>query len=373
MSPAPLPVRPETARPRFPFVKPRYPASDAIERHFRPAREAGFFTNFGPVSSRLERELGTRLLSGRSAMMCSSCTTALSVALLALDVSSPVLVPAFTFPATAGAVTGAGLTVLVGDVDPDTGILLEGEVRRAARQGCGAVIAVRPYGIWSDLSPLAAACREAGLPLVIDNAAGLGVGGDIVSRFGVEDAIEAFSLHATKPFGVGEGGVLAVPPEPEAPGLEAKLRSAMNFGLPLADGRLRGKGINGKMDEMTAAVGHAVLEELPSRVARRQEVAGYYAGRAGEAGLATFFRAAEHSTWQCFPVLLPDGVAADGIVKACAEEGLIARRYYHPALGEAGTPNARRLAARAVCLPVYDDAADAPEIWDIFSRAVAAA
>lgn len=138
---------------RFPFVKPRIPTLDRVAPFFQPAVDAGYYSNFGPVSTAFETDLEAMLPAHKVAVACSNCTVGLSAALLALRIEGQVLIPAFTFQATASAVTGAGLHAIIGDIDPDTGVLAVEAIDGAARQGAlGAVIAVRPYGIWSDLT-----------------------------------------------------------------------------------------------------------------------------------------------------------------------------------------------------------------------------
>jgi len=362
---------------RFPFVRPRLAELDAVEREFVRARTNNFYSNFGPSSLHFERLVEAAYLPGMSAVACANCTIGLSAALIARKVKRAVLCPAFTFPATVSAVRGAGLRAIVGDVDPVTGILdAERAEELIVRHDVGAVIAVRPYGIWSDISALGQLCERHGIPLIVDNAAGIGVGREIVERFGVPGAIELFSLHATKPFGVGEGGLAAVPPT-----LQHNLRSALNFGLWALGDLKPGEGLNGKMDELTASMAIAVFHEFAPRLVLRQAMAARYNVLAGQAGLSTFIAPGEevNSPWQCFALRLPEGVEAETVAQLCRDAGLLVRRYYYPpvglGLGSDDVAVATALAARTVCLPVYDGAelAEAEEIWDIFTGAVTAA
>lgn len=332
---------------------------------FQPAVEAGWYSNFGPVSIALERDVEANLLADGMAVACSNCTAGLTAALFALGVDGQVLIPGFTFQATASAVIGASLDVVVGDVDPGTGVLSADSVGRAISEGCRAVILVRPYGIWSDVSDVAEICRQAKVPLIIDNAAGLGVGKDIDARYGVPDAIEVYSLHATKPFGVGEGGLMRVPAW-----LEREVRAALNFGMSSVSGR--GRGLNGKMPELTAAVALAARAHLAQRVAERQAMAAVYTAAADEAGFHHFASDVAASPWQCFPVLTPSGASPEAIVERGLRAGLQLRRYYQPLLGFPGMLAASALSGDVICLPVYDgrDAGSAEEIWDIFRSAI---
>jgi dTDP-4-amino-4,6-dideoxygalactose transaminase len=350
---------------RFPFVKPRVPSLDKVAPFFQPAVDAGHYSNFGPVSTALETDLEATLLAGSASVACANCTAGLSAALFALGADGSVLIPAFTFQATASAVIGAGLRSVLGDVDPDTGVLTVEAIDQAVRrQNCNAVMVVRPYGIWSDLSHVADACRQADVPLVIDNAAGIGVSADIVAKYGVEDAIEVISLHATKPFSVGEGGIIKTPRA-----LEQQVRAAINFGF-LKGSQGERQGLNGKMSELTAAVARVAHAELGRRIPERQSMAAFYAKGADRAGIEHFADDVSHSPWQCFPVKLPRNVSPDRVVEWSLRSGLQLRRYYQPLFGfDTPAPQAEQLSNRAVCLPVYDgdDVKHAEEIWSIFS------
>ena len=193
------------------------------------------------------------------------------------------LIPAFTFPATLSAVMGAGLHAVAADVDPSTGMLTPGSIGSAVRDlGVHAVIVVRPYGFWSDISGLVAECHAHHIPLIVDSAAGLGVAAEVIERFSSGESIEVFSLHATKPFGVGEGGCIM---SPQA--YEHNLRSALNFGLWAPGNLAPGSGLNGKMSELTAAMGRAVLENLANRIMERQQAAAILNAYCAQAGLRT--------------------------------------------------------------------------------------
>jgi dTDP-4-amino-4,6-dideoxygalactose transaminase len=353
---------------RFPFVKPRMPSMKRVETLFGPAVDAGYFSNFGPVSIAFERDVEAFLPEGTCAVACANCTTGLSAALMALGVTGSVLVPAFTFQATLSAVRGAGLNFIVADVDPDHGMLTpEAVVDAVERRGCDAVILVRPFGIWFDISPVADICRDLGVPLVIDNAAGFGISDDIRASYDVPDAVQVFSLHATKPLGIGEGGVIQAPAL-----LQGRLRAALNFGFAHGVGAGEISGLNGKMPELAAAVARAALEGFPQRLRQRQAVAAFYADAAQRAKLEPFCADPTHSPWQSFPVRLGPHVSAQAVVAHALEDGLQVRRYYAPLAGVPPLPLASALSRQMICLPVYDgdDADHADEIWAIFARAL---
>lgn len=355
---------------RFPWVRPVLPSSERIAAFLEAARAVGQFSNFGPNNLALETSIEAQYMPGAGVSATTSCTVGLSAALLAFDVAGPVLVPAFTFPATHDAIRGAGLQPITIDVDPKTGVISETAVETAlARGGVGAVMAVRPYGIWSDLLPIEKACRNHGVPLVIDNASGFGVRLDTTAQYRCLNAVEVFSLHATKPAAVGEGGIIVYPQF-----LHREMRAALNFGMSPGTPEKLGRGLNGKMDEVRASVARAMLIDLPGRVAQRQAMAAVLGQLAIESGIEPFVPPGEEwrLPWQCFPLMLPQGVQAAVVVQKCAAVGLQVRRYYHPLVGASGNPRdfpcALALSQRMMCLPIYDGAESLPatEMWNVF-------
>ncbi len=211
------------------------------------------------------------------------------------------------------------------------------------------------------------------MPLIIDSAASLGGRESSGAWVGGSGDPEIFSLHATKVFGVGEGGAVFV----RKP-LAERLRKTINFGL--ADSVPETLGFNGKLSEVHAAIGLAVLERIDGFIARRSDVArGYRTGLVQDADL-------EHAPdagappWQTYPVALPGN--ADAVVDQLVAAGVGVRRYYTPPLhrtppfaADVSLPTTDDLSARMICLPVYSDMSDREldEIIDIANRVLAPA
>ena len=348
----------------YPFIRPTIPDPEAWLELLAPAYEERRFSNFGPVATRLEHELEQRYASPeRSVVLVSSGTAGLVAALLALEVRGAVAMPSFTFPATASAVALAGCKPLFVDVSPQTWELDLARLERTVeRHRVGAILHVRTLGLCHPLDDLEQLARAAGVPLVIDAAASLGGRDENGVWVGGSGDAEVFSMHATKVFGVGEGGAVFVPKP-----LAERVRRTINFGF--ADGVPETLGFNGKLSEVHAAIGLAVLERMDGFLERRSEIAaGYRAGVAEVPGL-------EHPPnagmppWQTYPVALPSD--ADAVVRRLVAAGVGARRYYTPPLhrtrpfaADVRLPRTDDLSARMVCLPVYSDMTDR-ELEDI--------
>ena len=180
---------------------------------FRLSRDAHYFSNGGPcwrfLHDRLEEQLA------RPVVPLANASLGLTIALRALvprvaDTRRKVALPSFTFAATAAATVWAGFEPLFSDVEPGSWQLSPTDLARTlADHGkeLAAVVATSTFGTPAPASVLQSwvtCCREAGVPLIIDSAAALGI--DFPPPF--PDA-QVFSMHATKPIPAGEGGVVA--------------------------------------------------------------------------------------------------------------------------------------------------------------------
>lgn len=314
-----------------------------------------WYSNFGPLARRLE----SRVLAAfggpqECCVTCSSATAGLSAALLAVGRADRVLLPAFTFPASLGAVRAAGMMPVVVDVDAQNwtmrGDLLD---RALAETGAGAVILVAPFGMHKNWEAELAICRKRGAAVVIDSASSLG-GPRSAEGYG-ETVFEVFSMHATKPFAVGEGGVVFARNVHED-----TLRSALNFALNSdANPERPAWGFNGKMSEFHAAIGIVQLGRIRELVILRQAFAAIYRDRLARYSELACPQDTGCAPWQVFPVLLPSASAADRFVQAAATIGLEIRRYYRPSLSRwpqvrcfEPCPIAEDLSDRICVLPV---------------------
>lgn len=363
---------------RFPLIRPDVPPIAEWTPLLADAYRERRFTNFGPLSRRLEDVLRETWCGPSAACVATSSGTAsLAAPLIARGVEGRVILPAFTFPATLSAVRMAGAEPFLVDVSP-LDWRLNVETLRRGLDGTGArsAIALCPFGLRSDFNPHVRLVAARGGILVVDNAAGLGVAARPVETS--THTFEACSLHATKPFAAGEGGVIFA-----HRAQEADLRQALNFGLrPGSPTDLRGWGINGKMSELHAAVGLAAACGFDQRLARRRSLVARYIGVVGRREGVDACTDPDAGAWQFFPVLLPDGDSAQRFVAEAAARGMETRRYYAPSLSSlpdvdrlGPCPVAEDLAARMCCVPVYSvvSETEAEEMVAVFDAALAAA
>jgi len=346
-------------KPRLRFVRPLVPGPEKWAPFLVPAYASGWFSNHGPVVQRFERELQERCgIPDRDVAVVSSATSGLVATLIALRVQGPVAMPAFTFPATAHAVRLAGCTPVFCDVDPDTWELDPGAAAEAVEAaGCVAIIHVRAFGLCRDTSQVEALAARAGVPLILDSAAAFGGHTESGPAPGAGGAAEVFSFHATKPFGIGEGGAVFAPPS-----TAQRVREAINFDL--VRGEPRGRGLNAKMSEFTAAIGLAVLSDFDAVLATRREACSRLTEIAEQDDRTEPPARAGQPPWQCFPIKVAEPRMCKEMLDALANWGVEARILYQPALHRTSAfeqhadrplPITDDLTGRILCLPVYAD------------------
>jgi dTDP-4-amino-4,6-dideoxygalactose transaminase len=333
-------------------------------------QENGWYSNFGPLARRLEDQLLTTIGGPEeTCVTCSSATAGLSATLLAIGRPGPVLLPAFTFAASLGAVRAAGMTPIVADVDERTWIFGKDLLDRAlVETGASVVMLVAPFGIANNWEAELAICRKRGVAVIIDNASGLG-GPRGSNGFG-ENVFEVFSMHATKPFAVGEGGAIFAHRSHDR-----ALRSALNFALN-SHTEPGGPtwGFNGKMSEFHAAIGIAQLSRFRTVVSRRRAFAALYRDRLARYPELVFPQDMNTAPWQFFPVLLPRISTAEQFIEAAAAASVEIRRYYRPSLSHwpktrcfEPCPVAEGLAERMCVLPVraLDPSSEAKQVVEL--------
>ncbi len=247
------------------------------------------------------------LLGVGDVVAVSSGTAALHLALRSLGVGpgDEVIVPAFSFIATANAVELVGATPAFVDIDPATFNINVRQVPGAITPKTKAIIPVHEFGMPCDIDAVTELAAAHGLRVVEDAACAIGAkhGGRPVGSFG---DLAAFSLHPRKTVTAGEGGLLACPDA----GLARRLRSLRNHGIRTAGAEVHFDmaGFNYRLTDVAAALAAGQMERLPALLERRREIArNYLQGLAGCDDLRLPAGAAGHS-WQTFHVVLPESV-----------------------------------------------------------------
>jgi dTDP-4-amino-4,6-dideoxygalactose transaminase len=357
-------------RPAFPeglpLARPRVPDPERVATDIAGILASGALTN-----GRYVRELEQRAATYLGVPHCvavSSCTAGLMLVLKSAGLSGEVVVPSFTFAATAHAVAWNGLRVSFADVDPDTLTLAPEDAARSIGLRTSALLATHTFGTPCDVDRLADLAEQNGIALFFDAAHAFGSThhGVRVGNFG---RAEVFSLSPTKLLVACEGGLIAT----SDPELADRCRIGRDYGNP-GDYDCRFVGLNARMSEVHAAVALASLDGIEERVGRRNALAATYRKLLDgiEGVTLPSVPDGDRSTYKDFTILVdPDrfGTDAAGLATALRAEGIETRRYYAPAVHEMKAyraawtqtrdlPVTETITARVLTLPLWPELTD---------------
>lgn len=299
----------------------------AFMQHVEDIFERRWLSNDGPLVQQFEAEVAAHLGVKHCVAMCNG-TIALEIAIRALGLEGEVIVPAYTFVATAHALQWQGITPVFADIDPLTHTLDPAAVRKMITPRTTGIIGVHLWGRGCAVDELQAIADEHGLKLMFDAAHAFtcSLGGRKIGSFG---ACEVLSFHATKFFNSFEGG--AVVTDDDA--LAHTMRLMRNFGFSGLD-QVSYPGTNGKMIEIAAAMGLVNLASIDDVVAaNRSNYLAYRDELAGIPGVRLLaYDERERNNYQY--VIIEVGpeyaVGRDALVDALRAENILARRYFWP-------------------------------------------
>lgn len=327
-------------------------ARDILDRHW--------LSNNGPMVLEFEQRIVDRLGVKNCVAMCNG-TIALEIATRALELRGEVIVPSYTFVATAHALQWQEITPIFADINPATQNLDPDSVRRMITPRTTGIVGVHLWGRGAPVAELHEVASVNNLKLMFDASHGFGCShrGTLLGNFG---DCEVFSFHATKFFNTFEGGAVVTNDDR----LAEKMRLMRNFGFSGYDEVIY-PGTNGKMTEIAAAMGLTNLEDLDELVAiNRRNYQAYRDEIHSLRGLTMLeYDEAETNNYQYIVLdVLPEfPVSRDQLVAALHAENVLARRYFWPGCHNmepyrsyyphAGLvlPNTNRLAERVVVLP----------------------
>ncbi len=308
---------------------PNQPCRETLFRRIGESLNRNVLSNFGPWNKEFSREIRRQTGVGH-ALPVTNGTIGLELAIRALGLEGEIIVPAFTFVATAHAVQWLGLTPVFADVDPVTHCIDPASIRRRITPRTSGIIGVHLWGQPCDVEQIAAIAREHDLKVIYDAAHAYGAAtadGVPVGNFG--DA-EVFSFHATKFVNSLEGGAVLT----NSDELARSLVMMCNFGFAGYD-QVESVGTNGKLNEISAAVGLGSLEQIERIVEiNRANFEAYRAHLSGMPGLRIYEPRPGVRTNYQYVVIEVDrqaaGLSRDQLLTVLHAENVIARRYFYP-------------------------------------------
>jgi dTDP-4-amino-4,6-dideoxygalactose transaminase len=349
-----------------PLARPGVPDPSAVAQDVERILKSGVLTN-GPYVRQLELR-AAEYLDVRECVAVASCTAGLMLLLRAAELTGDVVIPSFTFAATAHAVAWNGLQPVFADVDPSTLTLSPEAVRRAMGVRTSAILATHIFGTPCEVELLEDLAARDGIRLFFDAAHAFGSlrSGVPIGRFGNG---EVFSLSPTKVLVAGEGGIIATNDET----LAERCRIGRDYGNP-GDYDCRFVGLNARMSEVHAAIALNSFEGLEDRIEKRNTLVQSYMEALAHVEGISFLQIGQgdRSTYKDFTVLVDPqafGLDADALGEGLAAVGIETRRYYSPPVhtmrayrrigSNADLPVTDAMAAQTLTLPLWVEMTEA--------------
>ena len=339
-------------------TKTYLPDLESYVSYLRSIWATAHITNHGPLVDRLEEYLRSYLGVKHVAVVCNG-TVALQIAIKALRLSGDVVTTPFSYVATTSSVVWEGCRPIFADIERDSLCIDPDCVKDSWTSSTTAVLATHVYGNACDVEALGEIARHRGGAVIYDAAHAFGaeLHGKPLSAFG---DIAILSFHATKLFHTGEGGALVTDDDD----LAHRIRYLRNFGHRGPE-EFWDLGINGKMSEIHAALGLALIPCLPEILEQKRTLSQLYDKLLEGSCLQTIrWREGLKRNHSYYPVLLDDEATLLECRAALNDRGIYPRRYFFPPLNKLPyirpkpMPIAEDVASRVLCLPLGHDVAE---------------
>lgn len=308
--------------------RPNIGSEKAFLKRVKEIFRRRWLTNNGPFVQEFEKELSACLGVKHCIVMCNA-TVALEIAIRAAGLKGEVIVPSFTFIATAHSLQWQEITPVFCDIDPATHCIDPDKVEELITPKTSGIMGVHVWGRPCNIEALEKLARKRKLTLMFDAAHAFGCSyrGRKIGGFGLA---EVFSFHATKMFNTFEGGAITTNDDAFA----KKIRLMKNFGFAGYDNVIY-VGTNGKMPEICAAMGLTNLESIHVYTAKNRENYGIYRKELdGVPGVSLIeYDDKESSNYQYVVAEIDGaayGVSRDELLKALHADNILARRYFFP-------------------------------------------
>ncbi|MGC8121082.1 DegT/DnrJ/EryC1/StrS family aminotransferase [Marinobacter sp. VGCF2001] len=346
----------------IPVTKPYLPNRDKLKAYIDGIYDRQWLTNNGQLvqelTQRLEAYLGVENL-----LLVSNGTLALQIAYRALGVSDAdrnqkpeAITTPFSFVATASSLKWEGVQPIFADIDPNTWCLAPDNIEAAITPNTRAIVPVHVFGNACNVEAIGEIAQKHNLKVIYDASHAFGVtyNGESLLKHG--DAA-TLSFHATKLFHTGEGGAIIFKRKED---LE-RAKKMINFGIAGPES-IEELGINAKMNELQAAMGLCVLDEMQENLQVREQLWQRYQ----QALPVNLQLQARHEAlgynYAYFPAVFESEEQPVRVAATLRENGVLARRYFYPSLesveclgAQAAQPVSQDIASRILCLPIYAD------------------
>ena len=343
-------------------TQPSLPPLQDLLPYLEQIWENKVLTNGGPFHKQLEQAL-CDYLGVPHISLFSNGTIALIAALKALNITGEVITTPYSFVATAHSLLWNNITPVFVDIDPVTLNLDPSKIEAAITPNTKAIMPVHVYGHPCDVDAIDAIAKRHNLKVIYDAAHAFGVQCHCGSVLNHGD-LSVLSFHATKVLNTFEGGAII------SSNVEIKndIDKQKNFGFE-NEVSVTKTGLNGKMNEFSAALGLLQLQDINKQIEKRKVIdTAYREGLKGMTGIRCHAPPApQKSNYSYFPIFLESDypLTRDQLYDNLKANGINSRRYFYPLISEfsmyrelpsAGRNNlpvAAEIADRVLCLPIY--------------------
>jgi dTDP-4-amino-4,6-dideoxygalactose transaminase len=339
----------------IPVTKSFLPPLEEYTSQVQRAYNNGWLTNRGALVLELEDELTEYLqLEQAKILLMNNGTIPLQIALKCLAQGGDVITTPFSYVATTSAIVWEGCTPVFVDIHPEYLTIDETKIEQAITEKTTCILATHVFGNPCNIEEIERIAKKHSLKVIYDGAHAFGVNYKGKSIFEYGD-VTTCSFHATKLFHTGEGGAIFC----KDPALFHQLYYSHNFGHdgPLA---FHGLGINGKMSELQAAMGLAVLPYMQEILKERSKVVAYYDDNLKTDRLSRI-KIRKETDWNSayYPVLFESEDQLLEIEKSLHDIEVFPRRYFYPSLTNlpyvppSSCEIASSVSSRILCLPLF--------------------
>ena len=348
-----------------PYYLPRTLPRAELMKNIERVLDSRWLTNFGPCENELTEKIAA-VHNVKHCVLVSNATLGLMVALRALDLEGDVLLPGYSFIASAHSIRWLGLNPVFCDVNPDTFTISPTSIQEKITAKTSAIMGVHVYGQTCEIEAIQKIADSSGIRVLYDAAHGFGVkrAGISVGNFG---DLEVLSFHTTKIFSSIEGGAILTNDDDIA----YRARSMINFGITGPE-KISFVGTNAKMNELCAAYGLTFYPHFQESIDRLKTVHERYRANIQDVpGIKIHTISSEHEpNYQYFVTLVDSdqfGLSRNEFALKLAAKGIQTRKYFYPpqhlCQPYASDPQylgvslsvVEDVASRVLCMPCYFD------------------
>jgi len=347
------------------ITKPFLPPLDEYVKYLEKIWTSKHLTNNGPFHQQFEKELAN-YLGVKYVSLFNNATTGLLIAIKALELKGEIITTPYSFVATAHSIMWNGLTPVFVDINPSTCNIDPDKIENAITSKTSAILPVHIYGNPCDTKKIKDITDKHGLSVIYDAAHAFGVKQNNKPILNEGD-LSILSFHATKVFNTFEGGAIIS----STSEMKKKIDDLKNFGFQ-GETVVEGIGINGKMNEIQAAMGLLQLKYIDEAIEKRKIITEIYRkGLKNVLGICFLddIEGVSHN-YSYFPVFLQEkkyGKSRDEVYEELKNHNIFSRKYFYPLISQLtvyqnlpstakkNLPVAEQKSKEVLCLPIYPD------------------